>query len=56
MALMGYSQFLEKVNGVVTVTKYGPTIQRIFEHFSKQERQIDKWLVDTQLCVQKDVL
>ena len=26
----------EKVNGVVTVTKHGPTIQRIFEHFSKQ--------------------
>ena len=32
----------EKVNGVVTVTKYDPTIQRIFEHSSKQERQIDK--------------
>ena len=25
-----------KVNGVVTVTNHGPTIQRIFEHFSKQ--------------------
>ena len=26
----------EKVNGVVRVTKHGPTIQRIFEHFSEQ--------------------
>ena len=25
----------EKANGVVRVTKHGPTIQRIFEHFSK---------------------
>ena len=26
----------EKVNGVVRVTKHGPTIQRIFENFSEQ--------------------
>ena len=39
----GLSSVLEeKINGVVAVTKYGPTIQSIFEHFSKQERQIDK--------------
>ena len=25
----------EKINGVVQVTKHGPVIQRIFEHFSK---------------------
>ena len=26
----------EKVHGVVGVTKHGPTIERIFEHFSEQ--------------------